>query len=205
MRRPWMVSLVVGILVLVAAPAASAQDAASDRAAFVPAPATCVIGTLLPSVLNALATPEAAGAVASPVAAAGETPFAALDGEAADAETATAASGVFRQAWACQNAGNLARYFSLLTESEIRERYTQEEIAAVYAVPALELPAEEQTAVYAILDVEVLADGRVGAFVVIDTVSDPSPVEITYMIAADTDGKWQIDDILCFTPDGAAC
>jgi len=202
-----MVSLVVGIFVLVAAPAAStsAQDVANDRATFVPAPATCVIGTLLPSVLNALATPTAAGAAASPVAAADETPFAVPDGEAADAETATAVSTVFRQAWACQNAGNLARYFSLLTESEIRERYTQEEIAAVYAVPALELPAEEQTAVYAILDVKILEDGRAGAFVVIDTVGDPSPVEITFMIAADTDGKWQIDDVLCFTSDGAPC
>jgi len=40
---------------------------------------------------------------------------------------------------------------------------------------------------------------------VIDTATNPDPVEITYMIAATVNGKWQIDDVHCFTADGAAC
>lgn len=208
MRRPLLLSLVVAALGLLVAPTASAQDAtptaATDRAAFVPAPAECVIGTLLPSVLNALATPAAEPAPASPVADAAAAPFAAPTGDAADAETGAAVAAVFRQAWACQNAGNLARYFSLLTEDEIRANFTQEEIAAVYAVPALELPEAEQTAVYAVLQVAILEDGRAGAFVVVDTVANPDPVEVNYMIAADTDGKWQIDDVLTFSADGTS-
>jgi len=204
-----VLGLVVGIFVLLGAPVASAQEAtpaaAADRAAFVPAPATCVISTLLPSVLNALATPSASAAAASPVAVSGEVPFAVPAGEAADAETAAAVTATFRQAWACQNAGNLARYFSLLTEDEIRRNFTAEEIAGVFEVPAVELSEADQTAVFAILEVQILTDGRAGAFVVIDTAGDPNPVEIIYMVAAETDAGWRIDDILCFSEDGTAC
>ena len=64
MRRLWMLSLVVGSLVVLGSSAVSAQDAtpaaASDRSTFVVPPAQCVINTLLPGVLNSLATPAEA-------------------------------------------------------------------------------------------------------------------------------------------------
>lgn len=208
MRRLWMLSLVVGTLLVVGSSAAAAQDAtpvaASDRAEYVVPASACVINALLPGNLNALATPEAEAA-ATPAAASSDVPFAVPTGEAADAETATAVAAVFRQAWACQNAGNLSRYFSLLTPSEIREHYTPEAVADAMSVPALELPAEEQTALYAILQVTIHDDGRAGAYVIVDTVANPEPVEVVYMIASQTDsGAWKVDDVITFAADGSA-
>jgi hypothetical protein len=72
------------------------------------------------------------------------------------------------------------------------------------SVPSLALPEEEQTALYAILQVTVHEDGRAGAYVIIDTVANPEPVEVVYMIAAETETGWKIDDIITFAADGSA-
>jgi hypothetical protein len=211
-RRLWILSLVVGTLVVLGSSAVSAQEAtpaaASAREEFVVSPAECVINTLLPGVLNALATPAAeatpaADAAATPAGDSGETPFAVPGGDPADAETATAVTAIFRQAVACENAGNLARYFSLLTEGELRGRFSPEDVANAMAAPGRELPAEEQTALYAILDVNIHEDGRVGAFLVVDTVENPDPVEVVYMIATETVAGWRIDDIITFDREGS--
>ena len=205
MRRLWMLSLVVGSLVVFGSSAVSAQDAtpaaASDRSTFVVPPAQCVINTLLPGVLNSLATPAEA-AEAPPAAMASDIPFAIPAGTAADAETATAVTDIFRQSFACENSGNLSRYFSLLTESRIRASFTADEIAGVVGIPPVPVPDEEQTALYAILNVTIHGDGRAGAYVIVDTVANPDPVEVLYMIAAETAAGWRIDDVITFAADG---
>jgi hypothetical protein len=202
-----MLSLVVGTLVVLGSSSVSAQEAtpaaASDRTQFVVPASECVISTLLPGVLNSLATPTTDAATPA-AAAASDTPFAVPAGTPADAETATAVTAIFRQSVACLNGGNLSRYFSLLTEGELRERFTAEDVAAAVAVPPMPVPDEEQTALYAILGVTILDDGRAGAYVIVDTVANPDPVEVTYMIAAETDAGWRIDDIITFAADGSA-
>lgn len=212
MRRLWMLSLVVGTLALLAVPVASAQEATpaadvpSDRTAFLAAPAECVIGVRLPADVNALATPLAGGAAAaSPVAADDAIPFGAPDGEPADAETAAAVTAIFRQTWACQNGGLWPRFFALLTDDEVRRNFSPEDVTNLLAQPPVELPEEEQTAVYAVLDVEILPDGRAGAYVVVDTVGDPLPVEINYMIALETEAGWRVDGFICFSDTGGLC
>ena len=45
-------------------------------------------------------------------------------------------------------------------------------------------------------------DGRAGAYVIVDTVENPEPVEVFYMVAAETEKGWKIDDILAFGPEG---
>ena len=205
MRRLWMLSLVVGSLVVLGTSAVSAQEAtpaaASDRSTFVVPPAQCVISTLLPGVLNSLATPADA-ADETPAAMASDVPFAVPAGTPADAEIATAVTAIFRQSFACENSGNLSRYFSLLTEGQIRESFTADVIAGVVAIPPVPVPAEEQTALFAILDVSIHGDGSAGAYVIVDTVANPDPVEVLYMIAVQTGPGWRIDDVITFAADG---
>lgn len=163
-------------------------------------PAECVVDPLSAEEIEALTASELSGAGTPTIT--HDVPFAAPDGEPADPATTEAVTMLFRQFWACDNAGDWARYFALLTEQQARRSFSVPNITGLTSPPVAPFPPDQQTAVFAILDVEVLPDGRVGAFVIVDTVGDPLPVEINYQIAAETEDGWKVDDLICFSETG---
>jgi hypothetical protein len=194
------VALVVALaaLVLVGPGAAPAQEATPAAGAFpvTPAPAECraaprPVEEIL--ALNAEATPTAGRADPETV----EVPV----GAPADAETVAGVTATVREVFACFNAGDVRRAFSLLTDERIRaflgEDPIPEEVLGGFLETAPEaVPAEQRLTLLAVSDVSELEDGRVGAFVVTtDPLAGPDTV---YILFAQADDRWLVDDVVEF-------
>jgi hypothetical protein len=230
-RRATIIGLLALVAILHGSGIVVAQEATPTPGRPVPAPEECTVEPRSPESLLALTTPAAtpetaASAAPSPEAAspvaedAGppvlEIPFQAPDGEEADAATAVAVTAVIWQEYACGNAMETARQFSLYTD-EVLRMFPSEFLEAVAAGnsidvmgqvvpgPPVPLPPAEQAAVFAVLDIERLDNGRVGAYVIVDTFLDPIPVEVNYIVLRETEAGWQYDEFICFNAEGQYC
>ena len=125
-------------------------------------------------------------------------------GELADAETVAAVTAVTREIYACFNAGDFRRAFSLLTDEAVlgfaeEEPIPEAELRGLLGATPEAVPAEGRTTILAVTDVVRLADGRVGALVAsadpADPEEGPTAVHLTFEQA---DGRWLVDGVVEF-------
>ena len=122
----------------------------------------------------------------------------------AAAETVAAVTATVREAIACANARDIARYFALHTERGIgsfltvaegegadRERALAELRELMRTTPVA-APEEERSAVYGVREVVELPDDRVAALVDLYDISARG--DATYLfVLVQVDGRWLID------------
>ena len=157
-----------------------------------------------------LATPGASPAAppaGSPAAA--TAPAAPGEGEPADAATVAAVTETAREVLACLNARDQRRAAALFTDAYFERLFARsgrlppEELGAFAATP-VPAPPSAWTRFIAVREARVLADGRVGAVVVTDNPAAPPPgPEAAYLVFAEEDGRWLIDEpIVTLGPAG---
>lgn len=121
-------------------------------------------------------------------------------GTPVDAVTTAGVIGTLRELFACYNAEDLPRAFSLLTDAYLeglaaRSTFAPEDQAYFFGEPQ-PAPEDERFSLVAVTDLSMLADGRVGAFVVS---SHPiAGLNTDYMILALQDDRWLIDEVFVF-------
>ena len=182
--------------------AALAQDATPAAQAFpmTPDPAECTVEPRPVEEFVAIA------AAATPVAAAAarretvEVPV----GPLADADTVAGVTATVREVFACFNAGDIRRAFSLLTDEAIRGFAEEDPIPAeelrgfLGATPAA-VPAAGRSTILAVTDVVLLADGRVGALVAsTDPLAEEEETTTVHLTFERADGRWLVDDFVEF-------
>ena len=125
-------------------------------------------------------------------------------GELADAETVAAVTATTREIFACFNAGDFRRAFSLLTDDAIRgfsevDPIPEEELRGFLGATPEAIPTEGRSTILAITDVVLLTDGRVGALVAsVDPMQPeegPTTVHLTFV---EEDGRWLVDEFVEF-------
>ena len=130
------------------------------------------------------------------------SPAALPAGAPAEPETVAAIEDAV-QAWAaCYNAGDVLGMFALLSDDLARRQgpqggATQEETRSALAAPPI--PPAEPLVVSEAHDARVLDDGRVGA---VFAFGDPQqPAALVFVVFAEADGGWLLDDIRAAPPD----
>jgi hypothetical protein len=125
-------------------------------------------------------------------------------GETADLVSAQHVTSTIHQAFACLNAGDFGRFFSLLTDGAIVKIFPwMAEVLADEATAdealAPQPPGEEhQQTILGIGSIAQLPDGRYSAVVVgIDPSGSDAPFAL-YLILTESDGTWLIDDAVEF-------
>src|SRR5688500_4779671 len=198
MRRAVTLFLVLCSLMLVQPRAGRAQDATPPSGS-IPEPAECQVEPRPTEDLMALwagfATPEAGDAVASPDAG---TPFTGLPaGEPADAETIDAVTATVREVFACFNAGDFVRSFSLYTDNLVQSFGPELGMSAEDARTFLEgetatpVPEDQRIVLISVTNVVVMDDGRVGAIVVSnDPTVEPEGAETALVSFVEENGRW---------------
>lgn len=118
-------------------------------------------------------------------------------GTPASDEIVTAVSATLRQFFACSNANNFAAELALMTDQGTlffapNEQVTVDKLNAFFdALLATPPAASEYEGYGALTDVTMLGDGRVGAL----SPADSSEDHAVYVIFANEDGVWLIDQI----------
>lgn len=202
MKRLTVLVVALVSLVLVGPAVVLAQEATPAAGTFpiTPDPAECQeevrpIQEFL--AINAAATPTGGMAETETV----EVPV----GPPADAETVAGVTATVRELFACFNAGDFARAFSLVTDDVIRsfaeeEPIPEEELRGFLEATPEAVPAEQQSTILVISDVMELEDGRVGAFV---ASTDPFVGPDTlYFVFVQEDDRWLIADFIEFLEPG---
>jgi hypothetical protein len=124
-------------------------------------------------------------------------------GAPADAETTAAIAAAVQEIEACVNAGDVLRFYALLSDDWMRQIPSTDEIVAETTALATAtptpLPEGHRSVFFGPWHVEELADGRVLAAVVWfgsekDPGSDPSRTKV--LIFTYEDGRWLIDEII---------
>jgi len=186
----WIVTLLVAAAVAAAAPhAAHAQEAPEGE----------ILGaeecTVAPADLDALADEfRSRGTPAATPASPGATPVAS-PGTEADAQTVDAVTETVRQFFACTNAGDFRRLFSLFTLDGLAQLGLSAETAGALGFLPEATPSAEENLIglIEIRDVRQLEDGRATATVVGDgTTTEPTPLTMTLV---ERDGMYQIDSV----------
>ncbi len=125
-------------------------------------------------------------------------------GELADAETVAAVTAVTREIYACFNAGDFRRAFSLLTDDAVRgfaevDPIPEEELRGFLGATPEAVPAESRGSILAITDVVLLADGRVGALVAsVDPTQPEEGLTTVHLTFVEEVGRWLVDDFVEF-------
>ncbi|MDP9355047.1 MAG: SH3 domain-containing protein, partial [Chloroflexota bacterium] len=148
----------------------------------------------------------AINAEATPTAGRAETEtFEVPVGAPVDTETVAGVTATVREVFACFNAGDVRRAFSLLTDERIRDfveedPISEEELRGFLEATPEAVPAEQQLTLLAVSDVTELEDGRVGAFVVTtDPLAGPDTI---YVVVVQADDRWLVDDVIEFLAGG---
>ena len=201
MRRSRIVAVVLAILVpLPAASVATTQDATPVALPqpIVPDPAECTVAPRPVEFFEQFLATPGTGAAASPAASPVPTDLPA--GEPADPETVEAVTATVRQILACLNAGDTRRAASLFTDDYFARLFAQsgrlppEQLAAIAGTPVA-APGLARTLLLAVRAVRVLADDRVGAIVVTDDpVAPPAGPQAAFVVFAEQDGRWLVDE-----------
>jgi ketosteroid isomerase-like protein len=167
--------------------------------AAVPSPAECRVEPRpLAAVLALFATPGATPAhrvVDGTVVYPPDLPA----GFPADAATVAAVTAVWREFYACVNAGDFLRQAALVSEDGIRLRYAHADVqglALAVAGDGTPVPADRQAFARPLYEVRVLEDGRVGALI---DVGDPAAPEYegrNHVIFVEEGGRWLIDEVV---------
>lgn len=180
---------------------AMAQDGKPGTERITPEPGTCQVEARTIEELKAIF------AAATPVA---ETELPASvsipTGHPADAVSAAGVVATVHGAFACINAGDFLRFFSLLTDHAIVTAFPwlAEAVATADGPADLGLsgvlPADQRQTVLAVAGITRLGDGRVGASIAfLDPVSDAQGADSLYlMFVLDVD-RWRIDEVFDFS------
>ena len=125
-------------------------------------------------------------------------------GETADPVSAQHVTTTIHQAFACLNAGDFGRFFSLLTDRAIvtvfpwMAEILADEASAAEAMAPNPPDEEFQQTILGIGSIAQLPDGRHSAVVVgIDPSGGDAPFAL-YLILTENDGSWLIDDAVEF-------
>ncbi len=177
----------------------SAQDAPSQIGPVVPQPSSCTAEPRTTEELKALfatASPD------DPVVI--DMTATIVVGETADLVSAQHVTTTIHHAFACLNAGDFGRFFSLLTDRAIvtvfpwMAEILADEASAAEAMTPNPPPAEFQQTILGIGSIAQLPDGRHSAVVVgIDPSGGDAPFAI-YLILTENDGAWLIDEAVEF-------
>jgi ketosteroid isomerase-like protein len=196
MRRVPIVGSLVAVAIagiVVANPGFSAAQAAGPLASpVVMDPAECKVEPR--SVDELLDLVYAADGTQNPLPA---TPAAIPSGKPADAKTVEDITAVTREIYACDNAGDLLRVLSFMSDDAAQTFGTEpglprEDAEAFLGATPEALPEEERITLVSIHDVQVLDDGRVGAWVVEEDPAEDGPSE-TFVIFVKVDDHYLVD------------
>ncbi len=174
-----------------------------------PPPADCIApAASVEAIVGPLTTPDAFSESAFPLSIPAESDL--PSGESADTEAVEAASATLWSAVACLNAGDIGRFFGLLSPQGVRAFYfgisvafggepeppTAEDIADLsesltsnLAIPPTPFPEAERVRIDGIRDARELPDGRL-LFVVDGAIGD---IPSMYLVFGLNDGAWLID------------
>ncbi len=200
-----LIVLVSALLVLATGEliGAAAQDATPSPGSEVPRSEACQVVPRSPDFILALAGTPAAGR-ATPAAT--PTPFAAADGEPADAQTVQGVTATVQEVVACFNAADLLRAFAIFSDDYFRRLIPVEgPVGEAFTAFLASAPAPvTRMDVQSVQDVRVLADGRVGALVVlVDPRAPKSEDEGRRFVIFVNDGdRWLIDEVIEFPASG---
>jgi len=200
--RRWAIGLALMLALFVLQPGltgTSAQDAPSQIGPIKPQASSCTVDPRTTDELVALfstASPD------DPVAIDMTTTI--VMGETADPVSAQHVTSTIHQAFACLNAGDFGRFFSLLTDQAIVKVFPwmaevlADESSAAEALTPNPPEADYQQTILGIGSIAQLPDGRYSAVVVgIDPSGGDAPFAL-YLILTETDGIWLIDDAVEF-------
>jgi hypothetical protein len=119
-----------------------------------------------------------------------------LEGTAMDEAVTHAVEGVIVEVFACLNAGEPLRAYTLYSDAYLRQVLAGQDADDLQqlATPAL-LDEEEWTVIVAIRDIRLLEDGRVYATVVLDPALIPVQKIFGFFLVREGD-RWLVDDVL---------
>lgn len=130
-------------------------------------------------------------------------------GQPAPGEVIQGVTDTIREFFACNNAGNVARTTTLLSESGTmrfygfgpREGAADEQFRAWAAGEATPREEDAYIRLLAVTDVSLLPDGRVAAFVITNEPLLPprGPETLLFVFSQGEDDRWVIDDYHDFT------
>lgn len=195
----YLIVLVSALLVLVTSEliGATAQDATPSPGSEVPGSEACQVVPRSPDFILTLAGTPAAGRATPAV---GSTPFAAPDGEPADADTVQDVTATVQEVVACFNAADLLRAFALFSDDYFRRLILVDgPVGEAFTAFLASAPAPvTRMDVQSVQDVRVLADGRVGALVVLVDPRAPTSEDESrrFVIFVNDDDRWLIDEVI---------
>ena len=188
----WLVVFPTLLLLVASSAVASAQEATPASGLAVADPDLCQVEPRsIEDLASFIATPPPDYATPAPI----DPP----QGEPADAQTVAAVSATVTELYSCFTANDYLRAFSLFTDKAVargfmEDAYTQETLDA-FSTPTEPLPRDEWVSP-TVEDITVRDDGRVGAIVVEhDTDATNDDFQI-YLIFAEQDGRYLIDEFL---------
>lgn len=190
-HRSRLLALLAPIVVLALAAAGPAAAQGGSPTPTAPTPAECTPPQRPAAFFERLVGTPGVAAAASPAA----TPavFAAPAGTPADQATVDGVTLTIRTFFACTNAGDPLRGFSLFSDAYLTRSILESggvpDMGMVTAIstPSGPPPADEQDVLLSVDDVRVLADGRVGAFI-----TDAQGTD--YIVFVKGPSGWLIDD-----------
>ncbi len=177
----------------------SAQDTPSQIGPITPQGSSCTVEPRTTEELIALfATASPSDPVAMP------TTATIVIGEQADPVSSQHVTATIHQAFACLNAGDFGRFFSLLTDRGIVTIFSwmgevlADEASAEEAMTPNPPEAEYQQTILGIGSITQLPDGRYSAVVVsLDPSGGDAPFAL-YLLLTEQDGIWLIDEAVDF-------
>ena len=210
MRRLSLIALVLCALVVSGSARADAQDS-TPAAGTAPDPSECDVEPASPDSLIALWYPPNENGTPAPVApdssaSPGATDSLLVDGipvgEPADADTAELVEATAYLVFACFNAGDFLRAFSLYSDDLTRASgpgpgTTVDDARGFLAVEPVPKPAAEWQALIEVTNITLMADGRVGAVVVSNNPSvAPGEQQTAVVIFIEEAGEIVIDEVV---------
>lgn len=194
MRR--LALLLIAMLILPVP--AGAQDATPGALPVSPDPAECRATPRTAAEIDAL-SPGGFGTPAAADDARGRVLRGPSDPAPPDAVAGVEATA--REFAACLSTRDFARLSGLYSDALIASGgFTGDQIDD----QASAAPPGERASLLAVIEPRIFPDGRVAAIVIIDDPRAPSPVEPEFLVFAEIDGRWLVDDLPAYTAPPAS-